>query len=89
MPEATKRLSKVAREFNVSIPTIIDFLSEKGIDIEAKPNTKIDPDVYTVLVDEFQDEKIVKEESRLVGLNKVKRETITLDDKEKKASQPN
>ncbi len=57
------RLSKVAREFNIGIGTIVEFLSEKGIEIEAKPNTKIEEDVYDMLLGEFQSEKSVREDS--------------------------
>ena len=51
------RLSKVAKEFNVGISTIVDYLDEQGIKIDGKPNTKIEPEVYTVLLDEFEGEK--------------------------------
>ena len=79
-----KRLSKVAREFNVGISTIVDFLATKGHDVDPKPNTKISDDIYRVLQDEYQSEKTAKEESRLLGLNKVDRKTISLEDTEKK-----
>ena len=36
-----KRLSKVARDFNVGISTIVDFLHRKGFDIDTNPNNKI------------------------------------------------
>ena len=60
-----KRLSKVAREFNIGISTIVEFLSAKGIEIDHKPNTKIEASVYDVLLGEFQSERTVKEESTL------------------------
>ncbi len=65
MAEVSKgtRLSKTAREFNVGIHTIVEFLAKKGHDIEAKPNTKISDDLYDILKQEFQIEKDVKEES--------------------------
>lgn len=31
------RLSKVAREFNVGLSTIVDYLQEKGIKISSDP----------------------------------------------------
>ena len=37
------RLSKLAREFNVGITTIVDFLKKKGFEIESNPNTKVAP----------------------------------------------
>lgn len=75
---AVKRLSKVAREFNVGIGTLVDFLASKDIQIESNPNTKIDADTYQVLVDEFQSDKSAKEESKKVTIG-TQKETITLD----------
>ena len=43
------RLIRVAKEFNVGINTIIDFLHKKGIQIAPSPNTPIDADIYAVL----------------------------------------
>ena len=37
-----KRLSKVARELNVGISTIVEFLAAQGNEIDGSPNTKID-----------------------------------------------
>ena len=83
MAEAKKttRLSKAAREFNVGITTIVEFLFKKGIQIETKPNTKISPDIYNILLEEFFSEKTVKEESDKLGSEHQNRETISIDDK--------
>ncbi len=78
------RLSKLAREFNVGISTIVDFLSDKGHEIESSPNTKIDEDLYRILVDEFQSEKATKEKSKFAGVSKEARETVSLERKEEK-----
>lgn len=61
------RLSKVAREFNIGIHTIVDFLQAKGISIESNPNTKIEEEAYNLLYKEFQSEKNVKEESNTIS----------------------
>ncbi|MAJ97989.1 MAG: translation initiation factor IF-2 [Flavobacteriales bacterium TMED288] len=47
------RLSKVAKELNVGISNIVVFLSSKGIEIDARPNTKISIEAYDVLKKEF------------------------------------
>ncbi len=75
----TVRLNKVARELNVGLTTLVEFLQKKGYKIEANPNAKIEEEIYNVLLDEFQTEKSEKEKSRL-ALNREKRETVTLDD---------
>lgn len=72
-----KRLSKVAREFNVGIQTLVEFLASKNITIENNPNSKIDGETYSVLLNEFQSEKSAKEESKKVSIG-IEKETITL-----------
>ena len=57
------RLSQVARKLNVGITTIVDFLGTKGIEIDGKPNTKITDDQYKILLKEFQDSALDKEEA--------------------------
>lgn len=81
--QKTSRLSKVARELNVGITTIVEFLNSKGIKIESNPNTKIEDNAYQILLSEFQSEKKDKEKSRNV-INKEKRETITLESAHRK-----
>jgi len=76
------RLSKAAREFNISLDSIVSFLTDKGYDIERKPNTKLDPEMYELLTEEFQDEKHVKEVSKQKGLQFVGKETVNIKDTE-------
>ena len=76
---AVKRLSKVAREFNVGISTIVDYLDGKGVEIDAKPNTKIEADVYDLLREEFQSEKSAKEESKNVSMPSTEREAVSIE----------
>ena len=74
-----KRLSKVARELNVGISTIVDFLSEKGHEIDASPNTKLEDKIYNILLNEFQSEKNVKEKSQKVSITREVRETVSIE----------
>jgi translation initiation factor IF-2 len=80
------RLSKLAREFNIGISTIVDFLGKKGISVDPNPNTKISPEAYDILAKEFQKEKSLKDEVRKTSLSFAKRESITLQEDEKKAA---
>ena len=63
MAEQSQRLSKVAKEFNVGIDTILEFLASKGVD-DLNRNSKISPETYEVLVDEYQPDKKVKAEAK-------------------------
>jgi len=90
MAGAPKRLSKVAKELNVGISTLVEFLSSKGFDEDAKPNTKIDDTTYEALLAEFMPDKAAKEKSQELKKNRVVRETITLEDqqREEDSSEP-
>jgi len=60
---SVKRLSKVAKELNISIGSIVEFLGKKGFKIESNPNGKIGDEEYGHLLKEFQSDKKAKEES--------------------------
>ena len=51
--ERRLRLIQVAKEFNVGINTITDFLHKKGIKNDGSPNALVDDDTYAVLEKEF------------------------------------
>jgi translation initiation factor IF-2 len=89
MADASKpvRLNKIAREFNLGIQTIVDFLASKGIEVDAKPNTKIDAEAYALIRSNFQDEKAAKEKA-VSSANRavVDRESVTLASARKTAA---
>ena len=69
-----KRLSKVARELNVGISTIVDFLAAQGNEIDGSPNTKIDESVFEILLAEFDNarsEKLKVDNTRKVNEEKI------------------
>ncbi len=86
MPDnKVQRLSKVAKELNVSISTITDFLKGKGHAIENNPMAKITDEVYLLLSKEYQSEKAAKEEAKQVTSGaRDKKESIYLDENSKK-----
>lgn len=79
MAGPTKRLSKIAREFNVAVHTIAEFLQGKGHEIEAAPNAKVLPEMYDLLVQEYMPDKAKKEKSQELRNKKVERKTISLE----------
>ncbi len=83
MAEKAKRLNKAAKEYNISIATIVDFLKTKGVEIDSKPNTKIEADILSILDEEFADDKEAKQNSETVGIGREKRESISLRDVKK------
>ena len=78
-----KRLSKVAREFNVGTSTIVEFLHKKGYDIDTNPNTKINDELYSLLDKEYKSDLRVRKESEELGHHfsgKHKNESVSLAD---------
>ena len=76
------RLSKIAREFNVGISTIVEFLNKKGYEIDSNPNTKITEDIYDILIEEYSTDISAKKESDRLSLKNLRdeKETISIHD---------
>ena len=79
-----KRLSKVARELNVGISTIVEFLGSKGKELSSNPNTKIGEDLYMILLEEYQKEKFEKEKADNVVIDQPERKVISIKKEEPK-----
>jgi translation initiation factor IF-2 len=62
------RLGKAATEFNVGVSTIVDFLHKKGHKIDSNPNTKLSPEMYTLLLKEYQPDKAAKDIAKHIEL---------------------
>ena len=60
---ARTKISKIAKDFNVALPTLIDFLHKKGITIEDNPNARIDDSVLDIIVKEYQTDRAQKTKS--------------------------
>ena len=76
------RLSKAAREFNVGISTIVEFLHKKGFDLDPNPNTKLPHEAYILLVKEYSTDISVKKESEKLILKDLhrKKESVSIND---------
>ena len=80
----TMRLNKVLRELNISLDRAVEFLSDKGHEIEARPTTKITGDVYQVLLDGFETDANKKAASKEVGEEKRKEKEAIREELEAK-----
>ncbi len=78
----TTRLSKIARELNVGISTIVEFLHKKGVKIDSNPNEKITSEQVDLLLKEFSTDLNAKKESEKLNLKnkREKMETVSLTD---------
>ena len=51
---AGTKISKVAKDINVSIATVVEFLQKKGIQVDNNPNSRIDDEAYSLLIKEYK-----------------------------------
>ena len=79
-----KRLSKVARELNVGISTIVEFLNSQNKEVSSNPNTKIGEELYMLLLQEFQKEKFEKEKADNVVIEQSERKVISISKEDSK-----
>ena len=73
------RLSKAAIEFNIGREVIVEFLGKKGFKLDPSPNTKLDGEMYALLVKEYQKDKEVKKNADQLGNFSYKGKSITVD----------
>ena len=60
---AKTKISKIAKDLNVALPTVIEFLRKKNITIDDNPNTRVEDNVVDILVNEFRSDKDQKSKS--------------------------
>ena len=65
------RLSKVAKEVNVSTGNIREFLAKKGFEIDSNPNVKLTEEQYVLVLKEFQSDKAISEKAQELKLESV------------------
>ena len=76
------RLSKIARELNVGISTLVDYLQKQGVEVSSNPNTKIDDRTQEMLEKQFRKDHEARIEADRVNLRQTrsKKESVSLDD---------
>lgn len=86
----TMRLSQVARKLNVGLSTIVETLEDKGFEIDSKPNTKISGEQYNILLGEFHESALDKEEASELTIGSKHKEDLILkaNEPEKPAATP-
>src|ERR1043165_3173349 len=67
----TPRLLAAAKEFNIGKETLVEYLTNKGFEINASnPNTKLTEEMYDALQGEFAQDKLAKRKSEEIALPK-------------------
>ncbi len=73
------RLGKAAGELNVGLPTLVEFLASKGVNIDSSPNTKLEPEHFELLCQEFAADQSLKEQAKGATLRE-RMESVSLKD---------
>ncbi|MCH5221337.1 MAG: translation initiation factor IF-2 [Muribaculaceae bacterium] len=64
---AKTKISKIAKDLNISLPTVIEFLRKKNIVIEESPNTRVEDDIVDLLMGAFKSDKDLKNRSTQIS----------------------
>lgn len=51
------KISKVAKDLNVALPTVVEFLRGKNIEVDDNPNARIEEDVVELLESSFKNDR--------------------------------
>jgi len=82
------RLHKVAKELNVGVSTIVDFLNKKGFQVDSNPNQRINAKQYDILVKEFSSDITIKKQmEKLAEIEKEKKKAISAENKAKRQAE--
>ena len=60
---ARTKISKIAKDLNISISTAVEFLRKKDITVDDNPNARVEDDVVDILVKEFKSDQDLKTKS--------------------------
>ena len=88
------RLSKVIKDLNVGMSTVVEFLDKNSMPIEAdaNPNTQISEEQYDALLKEFNKDKNIKKESEKKAQernkNRGKNTTVAIEEGSKEKKEP-
>lgn len=80
MANNSVRISKILKEFNIGIATVVEFLKKKGIEVEANPNDKISDEAYGFVMKEFGKEQDLKEASKKIIIKPIRESAISVSD---------
>ncbi|MBR4801298.1 MAG: translation initiation factor IF-2 [Bacteroidales bacterium] len=84
---AGMRISKVLKDFNIGMSTLINFLEKKGKSVEANPNAKLDEETYALVQKEFLPQQQVKEDAKKIAgslrISESEKKTYQLEKEEK------
>ena len=60
---AKTKISKIAKDLNVSLQTVYDFLNKKNISVDESPNTRVEDNIVAMLTSEFGKDGAIKKKA--------------------------
>ena len=66
------KISKVAKDLNVALPTVVEFLRGKNITVDDNPNARIEEEVVSLLVNAFKSDKDQKSKSQQLSTDRAR-----------------
>ena len=66
------KISKVAKDLNVALPTVVEFLRGKNISVDDNPNARIEEEVVDLLVNAFKSDKDQKSKSQQLSTDRAR-----------------
>jgi len=82
MTEKSLRLSQLAKECNIGVSTVSDYLEELGVEEKLRPNTKISGEYIQKVLEKFAPDKAKKEASEEVVRQKQQEKEAMLRERE-------
>lgn len=77
--EHSERLNKVARDLNIGIERVVDFLKSKGHIVRKDPNAKVNDEQYRLLAKEFGLDLKEKKEASHVNIGHKSNQSYVID----------
>lgn len=85
----SKRLAVLAKEYNISVPTIVKFLEENGVTVENDPNKKVAIEGVELVEKHFKDSKAISERaSQITEIAKENKKVFKIEEEVKPPSKP-
>lgn len=87
MAEKSLRLSQLAKECNIGVSTVVEYLQELGLDEKLRPTSKVSGDYIQKVLEKFAPDKAKKEASEEVVRQKQQEKEEMLREKEQEREQ--
>ena len=57
---AKTKISTLAKELNLGLNTVVEFLNKKNIVVDSSPNTRVEKDIVDIVFNEFDKDHSIR-----------------------------